>query len=163
MAKANKEAVESDYTAYVDRPASTMQAHFLDWLLEKTEYDPATAKTKAAAFEAGVRLGTALRGAHQASPENQERLALARKAAEEAVEKAATKPAKAAAPAKAVKPAKAIKPAPVVEPDEDDDDDDDEEVETPAAPPVKRAAKKATPTAARRGRPAAQTDEEAPF
>jgi hypothetical protein len=140
---------EPDFKHYVEKPATATQEHFHDWVLDKTGYDPATAKTKAAAFEAGIRIGTSLRGLHQASPENQERLAEQRaasadaKAAKEAeAANAAAAPAK-AAPAKATKATKAA--APVVPP-----------VET--APPVKRAPAKKTG-----GRRAAATDAPAPF
>jgi hypothetical protein len=114
---------EPDFAKIVAKPTSPLQEHFHDWVLEKTGYDPATAKTKAAAFAEGIRLGTALRGIHQASPENQERIAESRAAREaEAVEVApkAAKATKAAAPAKAA----------------------------PAAAPAKKAAKKAAPAAA---------------
>lgn len=154
--------VEPDFKHYVEKPATATQEHFHEWVLQKTGYDPATAKTKAAAFEAGIRIGTSLRGLHQASPENQDRLAEQREAsraaaAEKASQPKAEKPAPAAAPAKAA-PAKAAKATKATK-------------AAPAAPvePAVAPAKATRPPAKKAGgrRPAAvvveTTDEEAPF
>jgi hypothetical protein len=62
---------EINFEAYRDKPVTPLQEHFADWIVEKTGYDPSSAKTKHEAFLRGVALGTALRQAHQASPENQ--------------------------------------------------------------------------------------------
>lgn len=76
---------EKDYTEYADKPATDLQERFVPWLLDKTGYNPATAKTKADAFAAGVRLSVYLRIPFQASPENREATLTARQArAEEA-------------------------------------------------------------------------------
>jgi hypothetical protein len=161
--RAAEEAEERDYTAYVDKTATQLQLEFTEWVLDKTEVDPAQYKTKEQAFREGVRLSMALRSAHQASPENQESLARRRAAAaaanggdaeeeEPAPRKTARATAK-AAPAPAKKAAKKVaRPAP--EPEEEE-----EVVEEPA--PARRPAKKAT--AVRRGGRATVTDEEAPF
>jgi hypothetical protein len=142
---------EPDFAAVVAKPLTPLQEHFLDWVLEKTEITFPTKKEEAA-FAEGVRIGVALRGSHQASPENQERMAEARAAAEaaaaaaEAEAEAEVTPAK-AAPAKKTAPAKATKAAPAKA--------------TPVTEqkPVKRApAKKAPPRKA-----AVATDDEAPF
>lgn len=108
---------EPDFAAIVAKDITPLQQHFLDWVIEKTGVTFSTKKEEAA-FAEGIRIGTALRGAHQASPENQERLAEA-KAAREAALAEVTQEEKPAKPAKAVK----------------------------AATPAKVAAKKATPAA----------------
>lgn len=140
---------EPDFAAIVAKDITPLQQHFLDWVIEKTGVTFSTKKEEAA-FAEGIRIGTALRGAHQASPENQERLAEA-KAAREAALAEVTQEEKPAKPAKAVKA---------------------------AATPAKVAAKKATPAAeaapaatrapAKRAgrRPTAaqtSTDDQAPF
>lgn len=89
---AKTEEAERDYTAAVDKPISELQQHLHDWLLDKTEYDPAKAKTKAEAFLMGVKLTVQLRMQHQASPENQERQAAAEAAREEREAAKAEKP-----------------------------------------------------------------------
>lgn len=135
---------EPDFEKVLAKPMSPMIEHFHSWVLDKTGYNPANAKTKAEAFAEGIRLGTALRGVHQASPENQERLAASRQAAEEPT----PAPAKAAKAAPAKRGGKAA--APAAPPAE--------------APPATQRppAKKAT-----RGRAAAKTSttvvDEAPF
>lgn len=77
------EATEEDFTKYKDKEPTELQARFAPWLVEKTGYDPAVAKTKQAAFEAGVRLAVALRIPFQASPENREATEARRLAAQE--------------------------------------------------------------------------------
>jgi hypothetical protein len=146
---AETEAKERDLTTYAEKAPTDLQSRFAEWIPDQTGYNPNSAKTKAEAFNAGVRLATALRMVFQASPENQAALEQARAAAEQAKvdrENAAEeKPAKAAkaakaAPAKAA-PRKGAKAA----------------AAEPAAAPAKstrRPAKKAA---------AATTDEEAPF
>lgn len=160
--------VEPDFQVIVDKPMSSLQEHFADWVVTKTGLTFQTKKEEAA-FREGLRIGTALRGVHQTSPENQERLAAARARAAEilAAKEAAPAPVKAvktaapakaapakatkAAPAKATKAAKATKTAPAKTPPA--------EVE----PPAKRAPAKKTGGR----RPAAQTTapdpDEAPF
>lgn len=108
---------EPDFSVYLEKAPTATQEHFHEWILDKTGLDPATFKTKALAFAEGVRIGTALRGIHQASPENQERLAEAREAsaAAKAEKESAPKPAKAGpavAPAKAAPAKTAAKAAP---------------------------------------------------
>lgn len=61
---------EKDYSEYRDKPPTPLQERFDDWIIEKTGYNPATAKTKQQAFEDGVRLSVYLRIPFQASPEN---------------------------------------------------------------------------------------------
>jgi hypothetical protein len=152
---AAKNYKEPDFAAIVAKPLSSLQEHFLAWVLDKTGITFATKKEEAA-FAEGIRIGVALRGVHQASPENQERLEAARVAAEEAreAEAAAPAPAKAtkaaAAPAKAAaaKATKAAKATPAAAPAEE-------------VRPARRPAKKAggrRPTAT-----ATATDDEAPF
>ena len=77
---------EKDYTEYADKPATDLQERFVPWLLDKTGYNPATAKTKADAFAAGVRLSVYLRIPFQASPENKEATLTARQARAEELE-----------------------------------------------------------------------------
>jgi hypothetical protein len=150
---------EPDFEAVLAKGPTALQEHFLDWVLEKTGYDPAAAKTKAVAFAEGVRISAALRGAHQASPENQQRLAASRaaastKAAEETAPvpvKVAKKTAPAATTTAGTRPAKKAAPKKTAPPAE-------------VAPTVKRAAAKRAP--ARKGTPAAATapaEDEAPF
>lgn len=145
---------EPDFAAVVAKPMSALQEHFHEWVLEKTGLTFSTKKEEAA-FAEGIRIGTALRGVHQASPENQQRLAEAKAAREAAAAEVAQepKPAKAAAPAKAA-PAKATKATPA---------------KKAAAPPAevppasKRAPAKKAP--GRKATPAVVTtdEDEAPF
>jgi hypothetical protein len=65
-------ADEPDYSIYLDKEPTDLQERFVPWLIEKVGYDPNGAKTKAAAFAAGVRLAVSLRIPFQASPENRE-------------------------------------------------------------------------------------------
>jgi hypothetical protein len=96
---------EPDFAAIVAKDLTPLQAHFADWVIAKTGLTFGTKKEENQ-FREGLRIGTALRGSHQASPENQERLAEA-KAAREAATETDEQPAPAkAAPAKAA-PAKA--------------------------------------------------------
>lgn len=162
MAKATAtEVAEKDYTAYVAKNPTDLQERFTDWLLEKTEYDPAQTKSKMEVFKMAVKLSVALRIPFQASPENQAALEEARAASAQRAEepKPARKSTKAAAedaPAKVAARTgrKATKAA--AAPAEDEE-------EAPAAPvtrtrqPAKRAG---------RGRAAAASqdaEEEAPF
>lgn len=108
-----------DYTSYADKAPTSLQERFTKWILEVTGYEPDDMDS----FEAGVRLGVALRMAFQASPENQ-------KVLEENKAKAAEKAAK----PKAKKASK--KPASVANPVEDADDEDADE--EPEEVPVKR-------------------------
>lgn len=148
---------EKDLTVYLSKTATTMQQEYLDWLLEKLELDVNTAfKSKGAAFAEGVRLGVALRGIHQASPENQERLRLMREAAAERAAETPDKPVKAtkaAAPKAAAPPVKATKAPKAAAPVEP------EEEETEAAP-ARRPAKRTT---GRRAPATTTVTAEAPF
>jgi hypothetical protein len=151
MPKSKSEPVEKDFLAYAEKPPTPLQAHLADWLLEKTEYDPARAKSKADAFRRGVQLSAALRMEHQKSPENAERRELLKE------EVAAARPVKAPKKAK-----KVVEP----EPDEDDVDDEDEDDDEPApkARKAPRPAKSAKKT--RKAKPVTADDEEeieAPF
>lgn len=141
---ADTEAKERDLTTYADKAPTDLQSRFAEWIPDQTGYNPNSAKTKAEAFNAGVRLATALRMIFQASPENQAALEEARAAAaQKAANKAAADDEE--APAKPAKKAAAKKTAAAA---------------APAAPakatatPRKRAAKKAA---------AAENTEEAPF
>lgn len=164
MAKATTETAERetvDPTIYLDKPATALQERFATWIKEEVGYNPAGAKTKEDAFQAGVRIATATRMVFQASDfnrranaESQEANRLAREAA--AAEKAAAaKAAPAAAPAPkaaaAPKPAKAAakKAAPKAAPAAA------EEAPAPAPRPTRRPARR---TAA-----AAPVTDEAPF
>lgn len=102
---------DADLTVYADKPATRMQEHFADWLLEETGYDPSKAKTKEEAFRAGVTLGAYLRPTFQRSETNHGRREDDRAAKEEASEARAEKRAAKSVPAKAAKavPAKASK------------------------------------------------------
>lgn len=139
---------EPDFTAYVEKAKTptTTQEHFTDWVIEKTGHTFASKKEEAA-FRYAFALSTSLRGIHQASPENQERLAAQREAAKAAAEQAASAP-KADKPAKAApaKAAKATAPAPEPEPQT-----------------VEAAPAKATRPAAKRGGRRASTTTQAPF
>lgn len=79
---------EKDYTEYRDKPPTDLQTRFSPWILEKTGYNPATAKTKQQAFEDGVRLSVYLRIPFQASPENKEATAEKRAGRAEEIEAA---------------------------------------------------------------------------
>jgi hypothetical protein len=92
MPRPNSE--EMDFESYLNKPPTKLHEHLAEWILEKTGYDPAAEKSKLAAFNAGIRLGAQLRMAHQASPENQKRIAVQRSESEKAaVERAANMPA----------------------------------------------------------------------
>jgi hypothetical protein len=94
----------ADYTPYATLQPTRLQDEFADWIVDKTGVDPSGAKSKAAAFAEGVRLGVALRIPYQRSPENRASREQASAAKAEAV--AAPKPAKKVAP-KPAPPAKA--------------------------------------------------------
>lgn len=97
---------EKDYTSYAKKDPTDLHSHLAEWIKDKTEYDPATAKSKAEAFQKGVQLGALLRMDHQSSPENQERR---RTLAER------TKPVEEAKPAKATKATKPVAKATATE------------------------------------------------
>ena len=82
MAKEETEAAEVDYTKYVDKPATGLQEHLTNWIKEQTGVTFATKKEEAA-FDLGVKLTVFLRMRHQASPENQDRIAEQEAAREE--------------------------------------------------------------------------------
>lgn len=108
-----REAKEFDAEALAAKPMSALQEHLLGWIKEKTGVTFATKKEEAA-FDLGVKYTVNFRTYHQASPENQERLAASRAAAEAEEAPAKAAPAK-KAPAKAApaKKAPAKKAAPV--------------------------------------------------
>lgn len=143
-----REAKDFDAEALAAKPMTELQEHLLAWIKEKTGVT-FTTKKEEAAFDLGVKYTVNFRTYHQASPENQKRLAANRAAAAEAEPTPApTKAAKApkAAPAKAAPAKKATKkaaPAPA------------EEAPAPAKP-----AKKVKPGAAKGATKAAT---EAPF
>jgi hypothetical protein len=139
-----------DYSSYIEKEPTPTQARMIEWLKgDDVGYDPATAKTKAEAFEQGAKLVFALRMEFQRSPFNQEFLEERRAELE-----AAKSETKAAAPKKTrvTRKAKAEEP----EPEEDEEDDlvedeeedivEDEEEETP--PPAPKRATRTTRAAA---------------
>lgn len=163
MAKAATETADRepvDPTIYLDKSPTVLQERFATWIKEEVGYNPAGAKTKEDAFQAGVRIATATRMVFQASDfnrqanaESQEANRIAREAA--AAEKAAAaKAAPAAAPAPkaaaAPKPAKAAKKAPAKAAPAAA-----EEAPAPAPRPTRRPA--------RRAAAAAPVTDEAPF
>ena len=105
--KAAENYVEPDFEYYKAKEPTATQQHFADWIIEKTGLTFETKKSEAA-FRYGVTIGTSLRGIHQASPENQARLAELRDARLAAEAEAAANPKPPVAPAKAA-PAKAAK------------------------------------------------------
>lgn len=137
---------EPDFDFYKSKEPTPTQTHFTDWVIEKCGLSFATKKEESA-FRNGVSLGIALRGIHQASPENQERLRVLREAREAAAaeEAANPKPKKAEAAAAPVKAAKATKAAKAAAP-----------VETEAAP-AETAPTRAPAKRGRRGAAAAST------
>lgn len=164
MARAAKTAAETeevDYTPYATKPATDLQGRFAAWIPEATGYDPSGEKTKQAAFEAGVRLGTALRMQFQASPENQEVLEERKKAA--AAKKAAPK-------SKRGRKAAAEVEEELEDAEDAEETEDDDEPEEPPAKPARRtrstkattAKATATKTKTTRGRKAA-VGGDAPF
>lgn len=124
---AEDEGTEPDYTPYKDKEATQLHKEFAAWVVEKTGYDPAAAKSKAQAYLDGIRLGATLRMSHQASPENQASIARRKEEAlARQTERAAAKPepkpkkavdgeATAEKPAPARRPNKAAKAAPPAE------------------------------------------------
>lgn len=147
-----------DYTGYADKPATDMQQRFIDWTKEKLALT-FTSKKEEAAFDEGMRLGTALRMPFQRSPENQAESNMVRANRGKAeAEPAPAKAAKATAPAKATKAAPAKKAAKAAAPaPEETEPEETDEQEAPAAP-----AKRTGRPAARRTRAAASTAS-APF
>ena len=114
MAQGNgREAKEFDAEALAAKPMSPLQEHLLEWIKEKTGITFATKKEEAA-FDLGVKYTVNFRTYHQASPENQARLAAAREAAEGESAPAPKKAAK-AAPAKKAPAKKAAKATAPVE------------------------------------------------
>jgi hypothetical protein len=91
-------AEEPNYSKYLEQDPTALMEHIEPWIRNKAGVDPTKFKTKAEAFKYGVYLTVALRMTHQASPENQERLAAKRKAADAVTaEKAERREARAAA------------------------------------------------------------------
>jgi len=135
---------ELDYSDYKDKPATDLQARFAVWVKEQLGLE-FSSKKEEAAFDEGIRLGTALRIQFQQSPENQ--ADKAEKAEQRAAKKAAA--AEAAPKGKKGKGKKAVAKT-AVEPDDDDDGDDDGDDEE-AAPPVEAKPGKAVKKAARSG------------
>lgn len=81
----SEETVERDLAAYAEKPATPSLEFYSEWLTEATGYDPAAAKSKAAAFERGVYLAVTLHRDFQTSPENVEFKEQQRVAREEAL------------------------------------------------------------------------------
>lgn len=150
---------EKDYTVYLDKDATDLQTRLADWILDKTEYQPADTDT----FYDAVRLATALRMEFQASPENQKVLADRRAAKEEEAAAAEEAP-----PKRRGRPAKAK----VVE-EEPEAEEDVEEAPKPRARRTRTATATATKTAkaparrtgTRKAKPAAdvEDDDAAPY
>lgn len=152
---------EVDPTTYLEKPPTSLQARFGDYIKDEVGYDPAAAKTKEQAFRDGVRLATSLRMVFQASAfnrearkeEQSERASAAPAPRAKAAPKAKPTPAETATPAVAKKAGKkAAAPVPTAE-------EQTEEEEVQAAPTAKRAARRAP---ARRSAPAANAGA-APF
>jgi hypothetical protein len=94
-------ADEIDYGKYLEANPTQLMTHIEAWLKDKTGFDPKSARTKDEAFATGVYLTVHLRSIHQASSENQDRLAANRQAADAAdAEKAEKRAERAAAGAK---------------------------------------------------------------
>lgn len=110
MARTKGEEVEFDFAAAVGKPASGLQEHLTSWIKEKTGVTFNTKKEESA-FDLGVKLTVQLRMRHQASEENQERLAEEVAAREEREAEKAEKP-KAEPEEKPAKKAAAKKAAP---------------------------------------------------
>lgn len=119
-----------DYTEYVGKDATEMQARMIEWLqTEEVGAEPSSFKNKQEAWEDGVRLGIALRIPFQKSDFNQSARSEAAEARDaKQVEKKTSKAAS--------KKAKEVV--------EEADEADDEEAEEEAPKPTKKAAKKAT-------------------
>lgn len=96
---------EKDYSGYAAKEPTDLHEHLSEWIQEKTGYDPASAKSKQAAFLKGIQLGALLRMDHQSSPENQERRRTLSARTAKAEAKPEEKPAKGAKAAKATAPA----------------------------------------------------------
>lgn len=167
-----------DYSTYIEKSPTPTQARMIDWLKgDEVGYDPATAKTKAEAFEMGAKLVFALRMEFQRSAFNQEAIADRRAELEDAkaeTQAAAPKKTRVTRAAKA-KAAEEPEPEPeddeIFEDEEDDVEEDDVEEETPAPAPKRRATRAAAaktaaaPAAPKRATRAsrAKTSSAAPF
>ena len=137
-----------DYTEYVNKDLTDMQARMIEWLQgEEVGADATACKNKQEAFELGVKLGVALRIQFQKSDFNQEARSTAADEREQAkAKKAETK--------KASKKTAAAEEA---------DEDEAEEQEEEAPKPVKKAGKKAAakkPAAKKPAKKAAATADE---
>lgn len=77
----SNESSEPNYAKYLEAEPTALMKHIEEWLREKSGFDPSKVRTKSDAFRYGVYLTVHLRGIHQASPENQARLAMNRSAA----------------------------------------------------------------------------------
>lgn len=66
---AAKPAAGRDVTQYADKAPTAFHKFFARWITEQVGYAPERARTKRAAFLAGVSISTAARQAFQASPE----------------------------------------------------------------------------------------------
>lgn len=129
--KAAEAQAEKDFTEYAEKPATDLHKRLAAWVVEKTEYDPSGAKSKAEAFLDGIRLCKFLQMEFQSSPENQ--AVLEERRLEKANAKAEAKEAKKAKKAKAV------------EADSEDTDNDAEETPAPAKTSGKKSKAKAAP------------------
>jgi hypothetical protein len=104
-AKAADSGVDPQFAKYLEKDPTQLMDHIDDWIRTKTGVDLA-GLTADDAFSLGVQLTVALRPAHQASEENQERLEQNRLAAERAESERASRPraARASAPAATEQP-----------------------------------------------------------
>lgn len=92
---------EPNYTKYLETDPTQLMVHIEKWIRDRAEIDPTKFKTKAEAFAYGVYMTVHLRGIHQASEENQDRLEANRKAASNAdAQRLAAREARSAAGAK---------------------------------------------------------------
>lgn len=116
MAREAVDMTPEEIVALDAKEPTALQLHLVEWIKEKTGVTFATQK-EMAAWEAGVIASVKFRMRHQASSENQARIAASREADEEPptpapAKKAAAKAAPAkAAPAAKKAPAKASKAA----------------------------------------------------
>jgi len=119
-ATATKPAPVKDVTKWATQAPTDYHRKFAQWIVREVGFDPDGAKSKRAAFLAGVSIGTAARNAFMGSD------FLAEWRASEGLAKPGRRPAETPAPT-----SKRRKPAPVEEFDEEDSDDeefdDDEE------------------------------------
>jgi hypothetical protein len=145
------ETPEVDPTIYLEKGPTALQERFATWIKDEVGYNPSAAKTKAEAFEEGVRIATATRMVFQASAYNRaanEEARKAREAAEAQEIEEAPAPAPKAKKAAPTKKAAANKAAPVEE-EETEEEETEEKAPAPAARSTRstrRPARRAAPT-----------------